>query len=175
VDIGAGTLSAPKDAWERLGRLLARRRVELDPAYRSRQKFVEATGLNERLVADLENARRTSYRDTTVYAVENAYKVVSGSLTRALEGGPLAPQPEQTGDPQGMPGFAIPPDLEMPPGIDLSSLPPVERHLWVAPAPLEVRRMLVDLAKMARKVNPAGFARWEERGDASGRDHLTAN
>lgn len=82
-------MSYPPEAWERLGRLLVSRRVQLDPAYRNRQKFIAATGLHERLVSDLENARRFSYRTATMDAVEAAYGLAAGGLERALQGGEL--------------------------------------------------------------------------------------
>lgn len=69
-----------------LGEQLKRRRVDLDPKYRSRGVFAAETGLNERLVADLENARREGYRDTTLAAVEVAYRLEPGTVSRFLEG-----------------------------------------------------------------------------------------
>jgi len=73
--------------WERLAALLSDRRTRLNPQYKSRLKFVEDTGLNQRLVSDLENARRTSYRPTTLGAVETAYRWAPGSIERVLAGG----------------------------------------------------------------------------------------
>lgn len=80
------------EAWTRLGRLLKERRVQLNPEYRNRLKFAAEAGLNERLVADIEQNRRTTYRDTSLQAVEVAYQLEPGSLLRALEGGELTPQ-----------------------------------------------------------------------------------
>lgn len=73
--------------WQRLAALLSDRRTRLDPQYKSRLKFAADTGLNERLIADLENARRSSYRSTTLGAVETAYRWAPGSIDRVLEGG----------------------------------------------------------------------------------------
>lgn len=90
-------MSHTPEAWERLGRLLVSRRVQLDPGYRNRQKFVAATGLHERLVSDLENARRYSYRDTTIHAVEGAYGLAPGSIRQALEDPSLTEFPHRLG------------------------------------------------------------------------------
>lgn len=73
--------------WQRLAALLSDRRTRLDPQYKSRLKFAADTGLNERLIADLENARRSSYRPTTLGAVETAYRWAPGSIDRVLAGG----------------------------------------------------------------------------------------
>lgn len=79
------------DAWKHLGVLLTERRVQISPAYRNRLKFAADTNLNERLVSDLERGRRTSYRDTTLQAVEIAYQLQPGSIQQALSGGNIAP------------------------------------------------------------------------------------
>ena len=81
-----GAVSDPREGWERLAALLINRRVELSPQYRNRQKFAADTGLNERLISDLENSRRTSYRSTSLRAVERAYRWQPGSIDRALAG-----------------------------------------------------------------------------------------
>jgi hypothetical protein len=75
----------PRHGWERLARILIDRRGELDPVYKSRLKFAADTGLNERLISDLENARRTSYRGATLRAVEVAYRWAPGSIARVVE------------------------------------------------------------------------------------------
>lgn len=81
----------PIEAWRRLGELLTDRRVQIGPVYRNRLKFAEDTGLNERLVSDLERGRRTSYRETSLHAVEVAYRIRQGSIERALRGGQFEP------------------------------------------------------------------------------------
>lgn len=73
--------------WQRLAALLSDRRTRIDPKYKSRLKFAADTGLNERLISDLENARRSSFRSTTLGAVETAYRWAPGSIERVLEGG----------------------------------------------------------------------------------------
>jgi hypothetical protein len=84
-------VSPTTEAWKRLGGLLTERRVQINPEYRNRLRFVADTGLHERLVSDLEKGRRESYRDTTLQAVEIAYRLKPNTLTSALEGGPLVP------------------------------------------------------------------------------------
>jgi hypothetical protein len=73
-----------RHGWERLAKLLIDRRAELNPAYKSRRKFAAETGLNDRLIADLENARRTDYKAATLRAVEVAYRWAPGSIVRVV-------------------------------------------------------------------------------------------
>lgn len=80
------SVTAPPERWQALGALLPARRVQIDPQYSSRSAFARATGLNDRLVADLERARRNTYRDTTLAAAEQAYRIRPGDLERFLAG-----------------------------------------------------------------------------------------
>ncbi len=79
-------MSDQRSGWERLARLLVDRRVQLGTQYRNRLKFAADTGLNERLLSDLENFRRTRYRPTSLRAVEAAYRWEPGSIDRVLDG-----------------------------------------------------------------------------------------
>lgn len=81
-----------------LGAALKARRVELDPAYKNRALFAQHTGLNYRLIGDIEQARRDVYRGTTMQAIERAYRLKPGSIQRHLDHGqPLSPDaPEIT-------------------------------------------------------------------------------
>lgn len=81
----------PTANWKRLGELLVRRRIELDPRYSNRQLFASERGLNYRTVSDIERGRRDNYEDATVTSVEVAYGVAAGSVARALGGGELEP------------------------------------------------------------------------------------
>lgn len=83
--------AAARPAWERLGRLLATRRAQLDPRYRIRKVFAEESGLNYGLVRDIELAVRDSYKATTIAAVERAYAWGPGSIERVLAGGDPTP------------------------------------------------------------------------------------
>ena len=84
--------SHPGPAWTRLGELLMRRRVELDPRYRNRRIFTAERAVEYRIVNDIELGRRQNYEPGTIAALEAAYAVTAGSIGRALEGGNLEPQ-----------------------------------------------------------------------------------
>ena len=53
--------SHPRAAWVRLGELLVRRRIELDPRYRNRRTFTSERGVEYRIVNDIELGRRDNY------------------------------------------------------------------------------------------------------------------
>lgn len=74
--------------WERLGRLLSEQRGRIESNARA---FADQTGLNYRLVWDLENARRTNYRVAKLAEVEKAYRWGPGSIKRVLDGGNPTP------------------------------------------------------------------------------------
>jgi hypothetical protein len=72
--------------WDRLGKLLEQRRVEMNPRYRDLTLFAQERGLNWRLAWDIEKNRRTSYRDLTLSAIESAtagQQVRSGAFLTA--------------------------------------------------------------------------------------------
>ena len=79
-------------AWTRLGELLMRRRIELDPRYRNRRAFTADRAVEYRIVNDIELGRRENYEPGTIAALEAAYAVTPGSFGRVLEGGELEPQ-----------------------------------------------------------------------------------
>lgn len=81
----------PDRAWLRLGRLLQSRRVHIDPAYANRLTFCSATGLNYKLVQEVERAKRRTFTDVTFALFEAAYRLTSGSIRRTLAGGDLEP------------------------------------------------------------------------------------
>jgi hypothetical protein len=86
----------PRDAWERLGRLLAARRAQIDPRYRIRKVFAAEVGaemdIRESMLADLENAKRpNTFPPATIAAFETAYQLQPGSFEEALAGGELTP------------------------------------------------------------------------------------
>lgn len=78
-------------SWKRLGDLLARARVELDPRYVNRRLFCQETGINYRMTTDIENGLRTNYGRSTIIAIEVAYGWAPGSIRRVLDGGDPAP------------------------------------------------------------------------------------
>ena len=84
--------SRPSAAWERLGEMLVRRRLELDPRYRNRQTFARERGPRlYRVFSDVELGKRTSYKPATLAEIEAAYQLEPGSIGRFLGGGDLDP------------------------------------------------------------------------------------
>ncbi len=77
--------------WKRLGELLGRARVELDPRYANRRLFCKETGINYRLTTDVENGLRDNYGRSTKIAIEVAYGWAPGSINRVLDGGDPSP------------------------------------------------------------------------------------
>ena len=84
--------AAGEDRWQRLGALLIQRRTALDPRYHNRTAFSEATGLNYRVVYDIEEARRANFGTSILAAIEAAYRLEPGAIGRFLAGGELEPQ-----------------------------------------------------------------------------------
>lgn len=72
-------------AWKRLGELLIRRRIELDPAYQNRTAFCTERGIDYRLAYDIEEARRTNFRKGTLAGVAIAYAVTLDSMLAVLD------------------------------------------------------------------------------------------
>ena len=92
----------------RLGEMLVRRRIELNPGYRNRRVFVaeRAPGLY-RIVNDIELGRwgkRAAFEPGTIAALEDAYALEAGAIKRSLDGGDLQPRVAAPTPP------AIPPD-----------------------------------------------------------------
>ena len=76
-----------KTAQKRLGRLLRQARVEKALKYKDRALFARETGLNIRLIQDIETGYRPTFRDDTKLALEMAYGWQPGSIDRVLDGG----------------------------------------------------------------------------------------
>jgi hypothetical protein len=85
--------------WDRLGKLLEQRRVEMDPRWRDLTLFASERGLDWRMAWDVEHNKRTNYRRVTRVAIEVAYGWEPGSIERVLNGGdpvkdaPAGPEP----------------------------------------------------------------------------------
>jgi hypothetical protein len=110
----------PAAEWKRLGELLVRQRIELDPRYSNRQLFASERGLNYRTVSDIERGRRDNYEDATITAVEVAYHVAPGSVAAVTgKGGDLDPLPA--------PRTALHPVRASAPGV--TAQPPAEEIL----------------------------------------------
>lgn len=86
-------MPASRNDWERVGRLLADRRIQISARYANRRAFADDTGTNWRTLYDAEYGKRASFRQETVRAFETAYRLVPGSLGRTLAGGALEPLP----------------------------------------------------------------------------------
>jgi len=90
-------MPASREDWERVGALLIDRRIEISPRYANRRAFAAETGLNWRTLYDAEHGKRATFKPQTVRAFEAAYRLVPGSLVRALAGGGLEPLSERAG------------------------------------------------------------------------------
>lgn len=86
------TSTGDTGAWQRLGTALKQRRVTLDQRFRSRKAFAEATGLDYRLIYDIEESRRTNFSVATLTAIEVSYQLTPGAISRFLGGGDLLPE-----------------------------------------------------------------------------------
>lgn len=84
--------SYPRSAWERLGELLVRRRIELDSRYRNRRTFTSERAVEYRIVNDIELGRRDNYEPATLAGLEVAYELAAGAIERTLAGDGLEPQ-----------------------------------------------------------------------------------
>jgi hypothetical protein len=102
-------MPATREDWERVGPLLVERRAQISARYANRSAFAQDTGLGWRTLHDAENGKRATFKAGTVSALEAAYRLVPGSLERALAGGPLeplAPAPPQAAVPGSPPPSA---------------------------------------------------------------------
>lgn len=85
-------------AWTQLGRYLEQRRVELDTRYRNLTLFCQDKGIDYRLAWDIEHARRTNYRRTTLLALESAYGLRAGRIQDYLAKAQITAAAEQVLD-----------------------------------------------------------------------------
>jgi hypothetical protein len=76
-------------AWERLGRAVVARRVEL--GFHTQVSFADLIGLTPRILGDLENGKRLSYGKSTIARVERGLKWEPGTADAILAGRTLAP------------------------------------------------------------------------------------
>jgi hypothetical protein len=90
--------SYPQEAWQRVGSLLAARRGQIDPRYRVRKLFAEQVGLKESLLQELEGGKRTTFRPSTLAAVERGYRIAHGSIYKALQDPTLTEFPDRAGE-----------------------------------------------------------------------------
>lgn len=125
--------------WERLGELLTRRRVDLDPRFQNRTVFAEERGLNYRLAYDIEEAKRSNFRPATLAAIASAYAVTAESVSAVLRGdGELEPLPADAPRITAVPA-------PVPPGATLSAIDRIAALIATAtPAELEILDATVE-------------------------------
>ncbi|MCW2899782.1 MAG: hypothetical protein JWO67_2047 [Streptosporangiaceae bacterium] len=147
--------SYPQEAWQRVGKLLSRRRGQLDPRYRVRKIFAEEVGLKESLLLELENAKRTTFTPPTLASAEAAYRIAHGSIDKALQDPTMTEFPDRVGgssvqlieEPQARDGLTVhitdEPEPETPPGTPSGfsdgPLGTGERVIWDLPEPWQRR------------------------------------
>lgn len=81
-----GNAERQRKAWRQLGALLTARRAEIDPRYVNRRKFCAETGINYKVISDIEGARRTNFSPEMLSALEVAYELEPGAITFAAAG-----------------------------------------------------------------------------------------
>lgn len=85
-------MSDEMERWRRLGPLLKRRRVEL--GFPVRIAFARHHRQpQDRIMSDLEQARRSNYDELTLHRAEGWYQLAEGSITRFLDGAVDALEP----------------------------------------------------------------------------------
>jgi len=113
-------------AWVRLGEMLVRRRIALDPRYRNRRTFTaERAPRLYRIINDMELGKRGKFEPATKAAIEAAYDLAPGAIDRAAAGGELVP-PARPLVPAAVP--------DAPEVIDL-----MEKMVYARADPLEVK------------------------------------
>ncbi|MEV4320953.1 hypothetical protein AB0J37_01840 [Microbispora rosea] len=83
-------MSGAADDWKRLGDQLVARRVELNDAWSNRSTFTQDTGVDYRVVYDLEKARRTNFSAAMIRRLEKAYQLRAGAILAILAGDDIA-------------------------------------------------------------------------------------
>jgi hypothetical protein len=111
----------PHEAWQRVGRLLERRRGELGYGFRQRARFAGERGagtISVKTISRLENGERASYPQSTIGAAEAMYLWAPGSIECVLAGG--EPTPLQLG-PATPSTPVVPPDAPASAGERIAS------------------------------------------------------
>lgn len=128
----------PVADWQRLGMLLKRRRPQLDQRYRTRRVFAEDNHLTDKTVQEIENAYRQTFSEEMLSAIEVAYRLPAGTISRVLADPSITELPSPTATPQPEPDKA-----HIPSWVDLRDLPEWEQHIW------RIRGLSVDERKTA--------------------------
>ena len=79
--------------WDHLGEALTERRVQIEPRYKNLRLFARETGLNWRLLFDIEHHKRETFEPETLMAIASAYRVTYRSVRDFRAGGELEPLP----------------------------------------------------------------------------------
>jgi DNA-binding Xre family transcriptional regulator len=79
-------VASVESRWRDIGQRIA---VERSRRWRTRKEFATATGLHPRTIEDIENAKRTRFRPTTLAAIEEALSWEPGAIITFVEGGPI--------------------------------------------------------------------------------------
>jgi len=122
--------------WQNLGQLLIRRRVQINPRYSNRSEFCRSTGLDPRVVADIEKARRTNFSQPIIAALEHAYQLPPGWIHQATQdpNTELPPLPGATTGPSGQRHAPEPfwrhPPADLPDDIIWEGLPSEAMQAW---------------------------------------------
>ena len=102
---------APID-WQRLGRYVVARRVQL--GHGSRRSLSDATGISLRVLADLEAGKRSNYDAVTLARLEQTLGWLTGSVARITAGGEpvLTPEPVPPAPTTAPPGGTVTPSAD---------------------------------------------------------------
>jgi hypothetical protein len=99
----------PDPAWQRLGDLLIKRRIDLDHRYAKRTTFCAERDVDYRVISDIEAARRPNFSRATLIQIENAYQLAAGNIGRIIQGGDMEPLEPATRVSKETPAPAAPP------------------------------------------------------------------
>ncbi len=111
----------PVEDWQRLGKLLKRRRPQLD-------LFAEDNSLTDKTVQEIENAYRQTFTEEMLSAIEVAYRLPAGTIGRVLGDPGITELPAPTAAPRPEPDT-----VHIPSWVDLRDLPEWEQHIWRIP------------------------------------------
>jgi hypothetical protein len=149
--------SYPRDAWVRVGLLLAARRSQLDPRYRIRKVFAAEVGIRETMLADVENAKRpNTFPPATIAAFETAYQLRHGSFEEALAGGELTPAQDA---PRSLTAVESPPVPDYPEDVGDD---PFLRRIWDDPFAPEDEKLAAIYGVKAHRATEARKLRREQ-------------
>lgn len=83
------------ERWERAAKVLAARRVQLDPAYKNLTAFGRDTGVTYKTLQRAEAGTPHNFSSGTLLELDRAYRYQPGSTEALLSGGDPTPIPEE--------------------------------------------------------------------------------